>query len=61
MGAGEQVVAASELADALRQIWELQRMLVKKAMENEILRKTAECGYSKNGLCTHPSRPGEDR
>lgn len=33
--AGEQVVAASELADALKRIRELQRMLGKKTMENE--------------------------
>src|SRR5690606_14451498 len=50
VGAGEQVVAASELADALKQIRELQRMLGKKTMENEILREAVEYGRSKNGL-----------
>ncbi len=32
----------SELADALKQIRELQRMLGKKTMENEILREAVE-------------------
>ncbi|PXX05252.1 transposase, partial [Paraburkholderia tropica] len=46
--AGEEVVAASELADALKQIRELQRMLGKKTMENEILREAVEYGRAKN-------------
>ncbi|KVE07899.1 transposase [Burkholderia anthina] len=46
--AGEEVVPASELADALKQIRELQRMLGKKTMENEILREAVEYGRAKN-------------
>jgi len=46
--AGEEVVPASELADALKQIRELQRMLGKKTMENEILREAVEYSRAKN-------------
>ncbi|WP_175166533.1 IS3 family transposase, partial [Paraburkholderia fynbosensis] len=44
VSAGEQVVPASELSDALKQIRELQRLLGKKTMENEILREAVEGG-----------------
>ncbi|MPW11607.1 IS3 family transposase [Paraburkholderia sp. CNPSo 3155] len=44
VSAGEEVVPASELNDALRQIRELQRLLGKKTMENEILREAMEGG-----------------
>ena len=39
---GEDVVPASELAAAIKQIKELQRLLGKKTMEVEILKKAAE-------------------
>uniref|UniRef100_UPI0040539580 IS3 family transposase n=1 Tax=Niveibacterium sp. SC-1 TaxID=3135646 RepID=UPI0040539580 len=42
VSAGEEVVPASELSDALKQIRELQRLLGKKTMENEILREAVE-------------------
>ncbi|MFC0574609.1 IS3 family transposase [Paraburkholderia solisilvae] len=42
VSAGEEVVPASELGDALKQIKELQRLLGKKTMENEILREAVE-------------------
>ncbi|MHA6829407.1 transposase, partial [Ralstonia pseudosolanacearum] len=45
--AGEEVVPASELAEALKQVRELQRMLGKKTMENEILREAVEYGRAK--------------
>jgi transposase len=41
-GAGEEVVPASELRAAHRQIRELQRLLGKKTLENEILREAVE-------------------
>ncbi len=41
-GAGEEVVPASEYRAAQQQIWELQRLLGKKTMENEILREAVE-------------------
>ncbi len=48
VSAGEEVVPASELAEALKQVRELQRMLGKKTMENEILREAVEYGRAKN-------------
>ncbi|MGF6919873.1 transposase-like protein [Paraburkholderia sp. 40] len=51
---GEEVVPASELSDALKQIRELQRLLGKKTMENEILREVVEVAKSRNGLRAHP-------
>jgi transposase len=54
VSAGEEVVPASELGDALKQIKELQRLLGKKTMENEILREAAEAMKSRNGLRAHP-------
>ena len=40
--AGEEVVPASELRAAQQQIRELQRLLGKKTLENEILREAVE-------------------
>jgi len=50
-GAGEAVVPASELSDALKQIRELQRMLGKKTMEAEILNRPL-----KKSASTAPTR-----
>ncbi|WP_138989218.1 IS3 family transposase [Escherichia coli] len=47
VAAGEQVVPASELAAAMKQIKELQRLLGKKTMENELLKEAVEYGRSK--------------
>ena len=47
--AGEQVVPASELASAMKQIKELQRLLGKKTMENELLKEAVEYGRQKSG------------
>ncbi|EJF8627566.1 IS3 family transposase, partial [Escherichia coli] len=47
VAAGEQVVPASELAAAMKQIKELQRLLGKKTMENELLKEAVECGRAK--------------
>ncbi len=49
MAAGEQVVPASELAAAMKQIKELQRLLGKKTMENELLKKPLNTGVQKSG------------
>ncbi|EFH7449740.1 IS3 family transposase, partial [Escherichia coli] len=46
VAAGEQVVPASELA-AMKQIKELQRLLSKKTMENELLKEAVEYGRGK--------------
>ncbi len=49
VAAGEQVVPASELASAMKQIKELQRLLGKKTMENELLKEAVEYGRQKSG------------
>ena len=46
--AGEQVVPASELASAMKQIKQLQRLLGKKTMENELLKEAVEYGHQKS-------------
>ncbi|MBJ9260688.1 IS3 family transposase [Citrobacter amalonaticus] len=46
VAAGEEVVPASELAAALKQVRELQRLLGKKTMEVEILKEAVEYGQS---------------
>jgi transposase len=48
VAAGEQVVPASELASAMKQIKELQRLLG-KTMENELLKEAVEYGRQKSG------------
>lgn len=47
VSAGEAVVPASELTDALKQIRELQRMLGKKTMEAEVLKEAVEIAVAK--------------
>lgn len=54
VSAGEAVVPASELSDALKQIRELQRMLGKKTMEAEILKEAVEIARSRY-RCSVPS------
>ena len=54
VSAGEAVVPASELADAMKQIRELQRMLGKKTMEAEVLKEAVEIARCENGLRTYP-------
>ncbi|QOT82057.1 transposase (plasmid) [Cupriavidus basilensis] len=51
---GDEVVPASELSDALRQVRELQRLLGKKTMESEIPREAVEVMKCENGLRAHP-------
>jgi transposase-like protein len=47
VSAGEQVVPASDLVEAMKQIRELQRLLGTKTMEVEILREAVEYGRAK--------------
>jgi transposase len=54
VSAGEEVVPDSELADALKQIKELQRLLGKKTMEVEILREAVEYGRAKRWIARSP-------
>ncbi|MGO3565264.1 MAG: IS3 family transposase [Pseudomonas helleri] len=51
VSAGEAVVPASELSDALKQIRELQRMLGKKTMEAEVLKEAVEIARSRKLDC----------
>jgi transposase len=59
VAAGEEVVPASKLSDALKQIRELQRLLGKKTMENEILREAVEVMKSRKWIARSPSLPGD--
>lgn len=59
VSAGEEVVPASELSDALKQIKELQRLLGKKTMENEIFREAVEVMKSRKWIARSPSLPGD--
>ncbi|MGF6261867.1 transposase [Paraburkholderia youngii] len=61
VSAGEEVVPASELNDALKQIRELQRLLGKKTMENEILREAVEVAKSRKSIARSPSLPGDEQ
>lgn len=54
VSAGEAVVSASELADAPKQIRELQRMLGKKTMEAEILKEAVEIARSRKWIAHSP-------
>lgn len=56
--AGETVVPASELAAAIKEIKELQRLLGKKTLEVEILKEAVEWGRSKNLIARSPLLPG---
>ena len=58
---GETVVPASELADAMKQIRDLQRMLGKKTMENEILKEAVEIAHSRKWIALMPLLPGDDQ
>ena len=60
VSAGETVVPASELADALKQIRELQRMLGKKTMQVEILQEAVEIARSRKWIAHSPLLPGDD-
>lgn len=60
VSAGEEVVPASELNEALKQVRELQRLLGKKTMENEILREAVEVMKSRKWIARSPSLPGDD-
>lgn len=55
--AGEDVFPASEWADALKQIRELQRMLGKTAMENEIFHEAIEYGLAEKRIAHLPFLP----
>jgi transposase len=57
--ADDQVVAATEVRELKRQIRELERLLGKKTLENEILREAIAVTKSKKLLSHAPWRPEE--
>jgi transposase len=59
LGAGEAVVPESELKSLQAQVRELQRLLGKKTLENEILREALEIARSKK-LLSRSLLPGKD-
>lgn len=57
VAAGEDVVPVSELAAAIKQIKELQRLLGKKTMEVEILKEAVEYGQLRKWIAYAPLLP----
>ena len=60
VGAGEEVVAASEYRALQHQVRELQRLLGKKTLENEILREALDLAQPKKRLLRSPSSARDD-
>lgn len=58
--ADDQVVAAAEVRELQRQVRELERLLGKKTLENEILREALAIAKSKKLLSHALLRPEED-
>lgn len=61
VGAGESVVPASELAAARTQISQLQRLLGKKTMENEILKEAVELARERKWIARSPLLGKDDQ
>lgn len=59
VGAVEPVVPASELQDALRKIKQLEAVLGRKTLENEILKEAVELAKSKKWISRSPLLPGD--
>lgn len=59
VSAGEAVVPASELADALQKIRKLQRMQGKKTMGAEILKEAVEIARSRKWIAHSPFMQGD--
>jgi transposase len=60
VGAGEEVVPASEYRALQSQVRELQRLLGKKTLENEILREALDLVQPKKRLLRSPSPVRDD-
>jgi transposase len=60
VGADEHVVPVSQYAQLEKQVRELQRMLGKKTMENEILREACEVAQAKKLISRSPLPPPDD-
>ena len=57
VAAGEEVIPASSLTAALKQVRELQRLPEKKTMEVEILKEAVEYGQSRKWIAHTPLLP----
>lgn len=60
VGAGEEVVPASEYKALQHQVRELQRLLGKKTLENEILRDALEVAHPKKRMLRSPLPDRDD-
>ena len=58
--ADDEVVAKAEIAALQKQIRELQRVLGKKTLENEILREAVKIAHEKKLISRLPSLPEDD-
>ncbi len=58
--ADDEVVSKAEILSLQKQIRELQRVLGKKTLENEILREAVKVAHEKKLISRLPSLPGED-
>ena len=58
VGAGEPVVPAGELDSARKRIAELERLLGRKTLENEILKEAVEVARERKWIARSPSLPG---
>ncbi len=58
--ADDEVVSAAEVRELKRQVRELQRVLGKKTMENEIIRDAVRIAHEKKLISHLPSLPLED-
>lgn len=61
LAAGEAVVPASELAAAVRKIRELERLLGRKTLENEILKEAVEVARERKWIARSPLLLGDDK
>jgi transposase len=58
--ADDDVVAAAELRDLKKRIRELERVLGRKTLENEILKEAVAVAHEKKLISRLPSLPDED-
>lgn len=61
VSSGQAIVPSSELAEAMKQIRQLQRMLGQKTLEAEILKEAVEYGRAKKWIAHTPLLSGDDQ
>jgi transposase len=61
VGANETVVPASELQEAMRRIKQLEGVLGRKTLENEILKEAVDFAKAKKWIARSPVLPGGDQ